>query len=142
MDEKITLDDEVIVQFARDAWYEIFGFRHEAYLHPDEQVPHDKERYLYELHASDYFTGGIRPARTTSLEAQAMMASWQRFMIKVDIAERTGTSIPLTPAAVTRARAGRSTPYPRSSSSGSSWWTSPNWGSWSWSDWSGRNWWS
>ena len=138
--------DEVIVKFAQDAWYDIFGFRHEEYLRPDSRIPTDRKHFLDIIRSWGRSPGHVQTSTQASKEEMTA------------IARITGANIPLTPAAAAGGRAdlggyyphqahtdkgaGRSTPYPHSSSSGSSWWASPNWGSWSWSSWSGRNWWS
>ena len=142
LDDKI--EDEVIGRLVQDAYYDIFGIRHDAYLNPDAKILPERKHYLDVLHTWGRSIGHGRTAQQATKEEMAA------------IAQITGTRIPLTPAAAAGGRAdrggyyphqapkgkgaGRSIPYPQSSSSDSSWWASSNWGNWSWSSWSGRNW--
>ena len=138
-------DDDLVRKCAQEAWYDIFGFRHEQYLHPDNAIPEDKKSYLNIIRGWGRSIGHGQTSQQANRDEMAAIAQF------------TGVDIPTTPAAAAGGRAdqggyyphqphpdkgaGRSTPYPRSSSAGSSWWPSSEWGSWSWSGWTGRDWW-
>ena len=139
-------DDETLEQLAREAYFYIFGIKPEAYLVPDSQIPPENRDHIPIVQSWGRSVGHSRTSGQTTKDEMAA------------IAEFTGAHIPTTPAEAAGGRAnqggyyphqtpkgkgaGRSNPYPQSSShsSGSSWWPSSNWGSWSWSSWSGGNW--